>query len=200
MKRIGVLGGSFDPVHNGHISLAKDALHAADLSQVVLMPVYRQPFKSGTPFSTDDDRLAMLREAISGETGLSVSDWEIKQGGVSYTYLTLRAMKLEYPETKIYFITGTDTFLKINLWKNADELLLENNFIIGHRPGYREQELFQRVEEIKRIYRTEATVIDNIRLDISATKIRKLVAEGETITNLVPPGVERYIKTHGLYL
>jgi nicotinate-nucleotide adenylyltransferase len=200
MKKIGVLGGSFDPVHNGHISLAVDALHAAGLSQVVMMPVFRQPFKSGAPYSTNEDRLAMLREAITDVSGLAVSDWEINQGDMSYTYLTLRALKTAYPDTKIYFITGTDTFLKIYLWKNAEELLGENNFIIGHRPGYREQELFQRVDELRRIYPAEISVINNTRLDISATQIRKLVKNGEPITNLVPPGVERYIKNHGLYL
>ena len=200
MERIGVLGGSFDPIHNGHISLAKDAMSAVGLSQVVLMPVFRQPFKPGMPVSSNEDRLSMIREAIAGEPGLTVSDWEIKQGDVSYSYLTLRAFKSQHLDSQIYFITGTDTFLKIHLWKNADELLRENNFIIGHRPGYREQELFRRVSEIKQVYHTEATVINNTRLDISATRIRNLVAKGEAITNLVPAGVERYIKTHGLYL
>jgi len=200
MEKIGVLGGSFDPVHNGHISLAKDALREADLTRVVLMPVFRQPFKPGKPQSSNEDRLAMLHEAVLAEYGLSVSDWEINQGGVSYTYLTLRALKIQYPETNIYFITGTDTFLKINLWKNADELLGENNFIIGHRPGYREQELFQRVDEIRQAIHTDISVINNTRLDISATRIRNMVAKGESIANLVPPGVERYMKKHGLYL
>lgn len=200
MERIGVLGGSFDPIHNGHISLAKDALSAVGLDKVVLMPVYRQPFKPGMPVSSNEDRISMIREGIAGEPGLAVSDWEINQGGISYSYLTLRAMKSQHPAAQIYFISGTDTFLKIHLWKNAEELLRENNFIIGHRPGYREQELFRRVDEIKQAYHTEATVINNTRLDISATKIRNLVAKGEAITNLVPAGVERYIITHGLYL
>lgn len=200
MKKIGVLGGSFDPVHLGHLSLARDALVQGCLDQVIFMPVYRQPFKLDARLSSDVDRLAMLREAIRDIPGLTVSDWEIKNKGVSYTYLTLRALKDQNKDATIYFITGTDTFLKINIWKNAVELIEENNFIVGHRPGYREQELFERVSELKQKYDTEIQVINNTRLDISATEIRNLVGVEGTISQLVPPGVERYIRTHGLYL
>jgi nicotinate-nucleotide adenylyltransferase len=200
MKKIGVLGGSFDPVHLGHLSLAKDALVQGALDQVILMPVHLQPFKLGTRLSLDKDRLSMLHEAVKDSPGLTVSDWEMKRKGVSYTYLTLRSLKKQYPDAKIYFITGTDTFLKINIWKNAEELIEENNFIVGHRPGYRDKELLERVSELRQIYETDINVINNTRLDISATEIRKIVKCGGTISKLVPPGVERYIKTHGLYL
>jgi nicotinate-nucleotide adenylyltransferase len=200
MNKIGVLGGSFDPVHLGHLSLAKDALIQVSLDQVIFMPVYRQPFKLNASLASDKDRLAMLQEATCDSPGFSVSDWEIKKKGVSYTYLTLRALKEQYVGSKIYFITGTDTFLKINIWKNATELLEENNFIIGHRPGYREQELLDWVDEIKQQFDAEIHIINNTRLDISATEIRSIVSGGGTISNLVPPGVERYIKKHGLYI
>lgn len=200
MKKIGVLGGSFDPVHLGHLSLAKDALIQASLDLVIFMPVHRQPFKLDARFASDEDRLFMLRDATSDIPGLTVSDWEIKRQGISYTYLTLRALKDQYPGAKLYFITGTDTFLKINIWKNASELLSENSFLIGHRPGYREAELLERVAELQQKYESEILVINNTRLDISATEIRQIVSEGGDISQLVPPGVERYIKKHGIYL
>lgn len=200
MKKIGVLGGSFDPVHMGHLSLAKDALTQGSLDQVIFMPVHRQPFKLNATFASDKDRLAMLQVATCDSPGLFVSDLEIKKKGVSYTYLTLRALKEQYVGAKIYFITGTDTFLKIKMWKNAEALLKENSFIIGHRPGYKEQELLDRVDEIKQKFDAEIHVINNTRLDISATEIRSIVSGGGTISKLVPPEVERYIKKHGLYL
>lgn len=200
MSKIGVFGGSFDPVHLGHISLAKDALVQGGLNQVIFVPVHRQPFKLELSLSSDEDRLAMLKEAVAGEPELTVSDWEIKNEGISYTYLTLRALKKQHPEAKLYFITGTDTFLKIHLWKNAAELLSENNFLIGHRPGYREMELEAQVDWLAETYPAEIIVINNKRLDISSTDIRKLAAAGDSISNLVPAGVERYIKEHGLYL
>ena len=200
MNKIGVLGGSFDPVHLGHLSLAKDALVQGSLDCVIFMPVHKQPFKLDAKLSSDEDRLTMLHEAVKDVPGLLVSDWEIHKQGISYTYLTLRALKVQYPNTKIYFITGTDTFLKMNLWKNAAELINENNFIVGHRPGYREKELLEQVSQLKQIYDSEIIVINNTRLDISATKIRSIVAKGGAISQLLPPGVERYINTHGLYL
>lgn len=200
MNKIGVLGGSFDPVHLGHLSLAKDALVQGCLDCVFFMPVHRQPFKLDAKLSSDDDRLAMLREAVKEMPGLLVSDWEIRNQGISYTYLTLRALKDQNPGARIYFITGTDTFLKMNLWKNAEELLQENNFIVGHRPGYREQELLDQVSKLKQVCDSEIIVINNTRLDISATKIRSIVAKGGSISQFVPPQVERYISTHGLYL
>jgi nicotinate-nucleotide adenylyltransferase len=200
MKRIGVLGGSFDPVHLGHLSLANDALVQGGLEQVVFMPVHRQPFKLDAKLASDEDRMAMIHEAIKDHPGLAVSDWEINCKGISYTYLTLRAMKVANPGAKICFITGTDTFLKVNIWKNAAELLRENCFLVGHRPGYREQELLAHVQSAQKAFGTEITVINNTRLDISSTQIRKMAAKNEPISNLVSPGVERYIKEHGLYL
>lgn len=200
MSKIGVFGGSFDPVHLGHISLAKDALVQGGLNQVIFMPVHRQPFKLELSLSSDYDRLSMLKEAVSGEPELAVSDWETKNKGISYTYLTLRALKEQHPDAEFYFITGTDTFLKIHLWKNAAELLSENNFLVGHRPGYREMELQSQVNRLADAFRTQIVVINNKRLDISSTAIRKLVADGDSISHLVPAGVERYIKEHGLYL
>lgn len=200
MKNIGVLGGSFDPVHLGHLSLAKDALIQGKLDSVIFMPAYRQPFKLQKQMSSDIDRLAMLREAVATVPAFEVSDWEIQRKGISYTYLTLRGIRLNHPESKLFFITGTDTFLKIHLWKNADELLRENSFIIGHRPGYRDQELLSRADELRGALGIDIRVISNTRLDISSTGIRRRVSMGEPISTLVPESVERYIVEHGLYL
>ncbi len=200
MKRIGILGGSFDPVHLGHISLAKDAISQCGLDSVIFMPAYRQPFKLDTNLSSDVDRLAMLEDALGDNPKLQISPWEIENKGISYTYLTLRSLREGHPDDKYYFITGADTFLKINIWKNADELLADNRFIIGNRPGYREQELLKQISIIREKYSTEILLINNLRLDISATNIRKKVALGESITSLVPAAVERYITEHGLYL
>ena len=142
----------------------------------------------------------MLREALSLYPTFEVSDWEIQHKGISYTYLTLRGLKEIHPESRLFFITGTDTFLKIHFWKNAKELLRENSFIVGHRPGYRDQELLIRAEELRNELGTDIQVISNTRLDISSTGIRTRVSRGQSISDLVPEGVERYIAEHGLYL
>lgn len=200
MSRIGVFGGSFDPVHLGHLSLASDALAQAGLDVVLFMPVSMQPFKLDANLSTDAHRLEMLRIATQHNPGFEVSELEIETGGISYTYLTLRRIReLLGPGEDLSFIAGTDSFLKIHTWKNADELLSENGILVGHRPGYKEDELEAQMHRVCSDYGTSVQVIDNKRLDISATDIRQRVATGLPIGHLVPPEVERYIAAHGLY-
>lgn len=200
MGILGVLGGSFDPVHLGHLSLAADALAQAGLDEVLFMPVHRQPFKLETDLAGDDHRLAMLKAAVAGTPGFRVSDLEIRSGGISYTYLTLRKLREEEGEAReTALITGTDSFLKIHTWKNAGELLKENILIVGSRPGYKEDALRSQAESLRREYGARIRIIENRRLDISATDIRRRVREGLPIGDLVPPAVERYIDSHGLY-
>ncbi len=200
MKRIGIFGGTFDPVHWGHISLAKDAAEQAALDQVVFVPARRQPFKLDKKITSGADRLQMLKIATEGAQNLAVSSYELDADGISYTYLTMRAMQELYgKDAKLYFITGTDSFLKIETWKNAEELLSSYAYIVGVRPGYRQEELDACMERIRKRYGTEVRNIANVQVDVSSTEIRKLLEAGGQAQALIPAGVERYIKTHGLY-
>ena len=200
MGILGVLGGSLDPVHLGHLSLAADALAQAGLDEVLFMPVHRQPFKLDADLAEDEHRLSMLRAAIEGRQGFRVSDLEIRSGGISYTYLTLRKLREGEGETReTALITGTDSFLKIHTWKNAGELLQENILIVGSRPGYKEEALRSQAESLRREYGARVRIIENRRLSIPATDIRRRVREGLSIGELGPPAVERYSTAHGLY-
>ncbi len=200
MKKIGILGGTFDPVHYGHIALAADAVREASLDEVVMIPARIQPFKQDREYASGEDRFNMLALAAGKDDHITVSRFELQQEGVSYTYLTLRHMQEFYgDETRLYFITGTDSFLKIDTWKNAPELLTKYAFIIGTRPGYRQDEFQEAVKRITGEYGTEVISMHKTELDISATQIRELVASGKPIDDLVPPEVERYIREHGLY-
>ena len=141
MKRIGILGGTFDPVHYGHIALAEDAVREANLDEVVMIPARIQPFKQDREYASGEDRFNMLALAAGKNDHVTVSRYELEQEGVSYTYLTLRHMQEFYGEdTRLFFITGTDSFLKIDTWRNAPELLTKYSYIIGTRPGYRQDE------------------------------------------------------------
>ncbi|MCR5034904.1 MAG: nicotinate-nucleotide adenylyltransferase [Clostridia bacterium] len=200
MKRIGILGGTFDPVHYGHIALAEDAVREANLQEVVMIPARIQPFKQDREYASGEDRFNMLALAAGKNDHVTVSKFELEQESVSYTYLTLRHMQEFFGEdTRLFFITGTDSFLKIDTWKNAPELLTKYSYIIGTRPGYRQEEYQEALERITSAYGTEVISMNKTELDISATQIRQMVAEGEDISNLVPPEVNRYIKEHGLY-
>ena len=200
MKRIGLLGGTFDPVHYGHIALAEDAVREADLDEVVMIPARIQPFKQDREYASGEDRFRMLALAAGKNDHITVSRYELEQEGVSYTYLTLRYMQEFFGEdTRLFFITGTDSFLKIDTWKNAPELLTKYSFIIGTRPGYRQEEYQEALRRITSAFRTEVISMNKTELDISATQIREMVAEGKDISGLLPPEVERYITEHGLY-
>lgn len=200
MKRIGILGGTFDPVHYGHIALAEDAVREADLDEVVMIPARIQPFKQDREYASGEDRFRMLALAAGKNDHITVSRYELEQEGVSYTYLTLRHMQKFFGEdTRLFFITGTDSFLKIDTWKNAPELLTKYSFIIGTRPGYRQEEYQEALKRITSAFGTEVISMNKTELDISATQIREMVAEGKEITGLLPPEVERYITEHGLY-
>ncbi len=200
MKRIGILGGTFDPVHYGHIALAEDAVREANLDEVVMIPARIQPFKQDREYASGEDRFNMLALAAGKNDHVTVSRYELEQEGVSYTYLTLRHMQEFYGEdTRLFFITGTDSFLKIDTWRNAPELLTKYSYIIGTRPGYRQDEYREARQRITDAFGTEVISMHKTELDISATQIREMVAAGKPIDDLVPPEVDRYIKEHGLY-
>ena len=198
--KIGIFGGSFDPVHLGHIGLAKDALEQAGLDKVILIPAKLQPFKLDKKLTSGEDRVAMLELEIANLEGFEISRFELDQESISYTYLTLRAMQEKYGDNaRLYFITGTDAFLKIDLWKNAEELLTSYSFIIGTRPGYKQQELEEFIKKIKDEYGTDVINIKNTQIDVSSTEIRDILEKNMSAEGLISPDVERYIKDNGLY-
>ena len=200
MKRIGILGGTFDPVHCGHLHLAEDAMKQGGLDEVIFIPARLQPFKLGKKITSGTDRLAMLQLATADHPEFTVSSIELDAEGVSYTYLTLRALQKKYgADAKLYFITGTDAFLKIELWMMAEEILSSYGFLIGTRPGYRQEELAACIKRVRERFGTEVTNIDNTKYDISSTQIREKLEQGESAEGLLPEAVEDYIRREGLY-
>ncbi len=200
IRKIGIFGGSFDPVHLGHTGLAEDAMKQAGLEKVVFIPARLQPFKLDKKLTSGEDRAEMLKLAAGNTDGFEISTYELDEEGISYTYLTMRAMQDKYGEgAKLYFITGTDAFLKIDQWKNAEELLKRYAYVIGTRPGYKQEELKICIEKIREAYGTEIINIDNVQIDVSSTEIRDILKQGESAEGLISEEVERYIKENGLY-
>ena len=200
MRKLGILGGSFDPVHNGHIGLAVDARNQLGLDEVLLIPAKLQPFKLDKNMVSGEQRLEMIKLAVADKPGLTPCDYELQQEQISYTYKTLKAIsEMEGPDTEVYFLTGTDSLLQIDRWKNADEMLRTYNFVVGSRPGYKDDELRERIEFLKKEYNTNVIKVDNNQLNISSTDIRHKLESGEGLSGLVPEVVERYIIEHGLY-
>jgi len=200
MREIGILGGTFDPFHNGHLSIARAAKDEYDLSEMILMPARISPFKLGKKVTNEEQRVEMLRLVASENPGFSVSVIEAESERVSYTYDTLTLLKNSYgDDVKLFFIIGTDSLLSMETWYKGKRLLREFQFIVGSRPGYKEEETLDRVDYYGDRYGTEVRLMTNDRVDISSTEIKNIIKSGGSITGLVPDCIERYIYEHGLY-
>lgn len=200
MKKIGIIGGTFDPVHYGHLILAEQALGEAGLDQVIFMPAMVQPFKINLKAAAGKHRYEMLLLAVDGNPGFDVSKIELDTKEVCYTINTLRECRKRFgKDTALFFIMGTDAFLSIDKWYKADSLLREFSFIIGTRPGYKEQELNEMLVDIHEKYNTKIMQINNSEVEISSTNIKERIKEGKSIKYLLPKEVEDYIYKNGLY-
>jgi nicotinate-nucleotide adenylyltransferase len=203
-QKIGVFGGSFDPVHIGHLLMAREAAEAAELDKVLFMPTHIQPFKQDAQVTPDADRLAMLHAVTAGKEMFSVSEVETDRQGVSYTIDSLEEIKASYEaggtETALYFILGTDMFLMLEQWYRAEDLLRTYAFVTFSRSGHEEGALEKAAENYKSTYGTKVIIAESTRFDVSSTMIRNRVREGRSITFLVPAEVEIYVRAHGLYL
>lgn len=198
--KIGIIGGSFDPIHNGHLMLAEQARVEAGLARVIFMPAYLSPFKQNASVTEAEKRLAMVRLAVEGNPFFEVSDMEIRAGEVSYTAQTMRSLIKEMPEqTELCFITGADAFLGIEDWNEAEYLLQNISFLAALRPGFREDELDRLIQRLGENYGTDITKIRCPQVDISSTGIREMLSFGYSPRYLLPDRVLDYIDRQGLY-
>jgi nicotinate-nucleotide adenylyltransferase len=196
---MGVLGGTFDPVHLGHISLAVEACRQLKMSKVVFVPAGRQYFKAAALMSLAEDRINMLKLALTDKPDFEISLLEIQRPGPSYAVETLARIK-EPLETgdELFFILGWDSLLTLPRWQEPERLLALCKLVAAPRPGYPEPDMSALEKELPGI--TESTlVLDRPVMDISATEIRERVKEGLPIDDMVTPEVAQYIREKGLY-
>lgn len=198
-NRIGILGGTFDPVHIGHVSLGKAAISEVNLEKLIVMPAYIQPFKQGNRVTDDEHRLAMTRLAFENVQKSEISTLEIDRMRVSYTFDTLSELKDQYPDKELFFITGTDSFMQVDSWYKGVELLKNFSFIVSSRPGYMEDGLNEKIKSYQAMYGTQVVKLVAQMPDVSSTDIREAYRKGESVSSLVPEAVERYIIENGLY-
>ena len=199
MKKIGILGGSFDPVHLGHISIAEAALEELALDEVLLMPANVNPFKVGRKMAQEEDRLAMLELAVREHPSLGMTRIEIDTDEVSYTFDTLARISKERPDSEIWFLTGADTFIQIESWYRGKDLLSLYHFGLAPRPGTDPAAYEEQLAHYRRTYQAEIFLLHNPLLDISSSAVRELAGKGASLEGLVPGSVERYIYEHGIY-
>jgi nicotinate-nucleotide adenylyltransferase len=197
--KIGVLGGTFDPVHLGHIGMADEARKALDLAEVVFVPAGQPVGKSARRVTPAGQRIEMLRLAVIGRPYLKISSLEIERPGPSYTVDTLDAIGKRYGgKAAIYFILGWDSLAQLPAWHEPGRIVAMCSLVVVPRPGHSRPDLKALGQKLPGISK-KVILLDKPQLDVSSTEIREKTARRETIDGLVPPLVAEYIKKHRLY-
>lgn len=198
-KRLGIIGGSFDPIHNGHLETAEVVYEKLGLAKIIFIPAYIAPHKVGMEFACAEDRYNMTELAIRHNKHFSVSDMELKRQGISYTYDTVLSLQQEYGHLyDLYFIIGADSVPELDTWHNVREIMELCTFVAATRPGF-----VPMVEKVIKHFgdlgKNRIKWMDTPELDISSTDIRHRIQTGTSIKGLVPVEVAEYIYQKGLY-
>ncbi|OBY10811.1 nicotinate-nucleotide adenylyltransferase [Clostridium paraputrificum] len=197
MCRVGIIGGTFDPIHLAHIYIAEEAKKKLNLDKVIFMPAGIQPLKTDKKVTEASLRLEMVQKAIEGKIGFEVSDYEIKKEGKSYTYKTLEHFYKEYKD--LYFIIGADCLLDIDKWKEIEKIFSLCKFVVFTRPGYNNNELVNKKRFVEEKYNGDIILLEVPGIHISSTEIREKIINNEKVDDILPAVVLDIIKEKGLY-
>ena len=199
-QKIGIMGGTFDPIHMGHLVMAEAVRMDYDLAKVIFIPTGTSPHKQGMSVTPALDRYIMTMMATYSNPYFFVSPIERDRPGPSFTIDTVRALIAEYGAgTEFYFLTGTDTVLELHTWNNIDELLELCHFVAASRPG-QTASIAEEIERLGPKAKDRVHRLTTPELEISSTDIRERVRQGKSIRYFVPENVEHYIHKEGLYL
>jgi len=194
--RLGVFGGSFDPVHYGHLRMAEVAREEIGLDRLLFLPAQVSPFKTGREAAPAALRLEMLHLAVADNPAFAVSDAEVRRPGPSYTVDTLRLLADEYPDAKRFFLTGTDAVRDLPQWREPEEVITLAQFVVMTRPGVAPADVLRALPDA---WEARITFIDMPGLDISSSYLRERLGQGRSVRYLLPRSVEEFIGAHHLY-
>lgn len=193
----GLMGGTFDPIHLGHLHIARTALSDLALNRVIFLPDGDPPHKQ--PEATGAQRLEMARLACEGEKGFEVSDMELRRSGTTYTVDTLRAIRESCPKERLVYLIGSDTLFYFHTWKTSQEVAKLCSMAIVMRPGNTRGEVESRQRELKESHGLDSVILSSPGLPVSSRLVRRAAARGEELSRLVPVKVAEYIRQQGLY-
>jgi nicotinate-nucleotide adenylyltransferase len=191
-RRIGFLGGTFDPIHLGHLILAQQLVEQFQLKKVLFIPSAAPPHKDDIKVSPTHHRFEMTRAAVEDNRLFEISDIELKREGKSYTIDTITELKKLHPDSDLYFLAGSDVLTEFDTWKDPERIFEQVKVALGTRPGY------DKVDMDNKFF-SKTIMVEINGLHVSSTQVRHRVKEGKSIKYLVPLKVEEYIKAKGLY-
>lgn len=199
-KRIGIMGGTFNPVHMVHLILAENAYRAYDLDEIIMLPNGDPPHKTGMEITPAADRLAMLELAIKDIPYFRISEMEIKRRGYSYSSVTLEELHKTHPNTDYYFIMGADSVFQIETWHDPATVMANCIILASIRNHTPVEELEKQMDYLKKTYGADIRLLDIPDLELSSSEIRRRVNNRQTIRFMVPDAVCQYIEAHQLYI
>lgn len=200
-SRIGILGGTFDPIHNGHLNLAQTAYRDFHLDKILVMPTGNPPHKPGQVRTSLEDRITMVKLAIEENSNLEYSNVECERSGYIYSADTMELLKKANPDTEYFFIMGADSLMNITSWHNPEKLFQYTNILAAIRDDVCKSQLEKKILSLKKQYKCKIDFLQAKRFDVSSHQIRKKIFSGELedLEFLLPEKVYSYIKRKGLY-
>ena len=196
--KIGILGGTFNPVHLGHVKMVEHVINKMKLDKIVFIPTYITPHKQNNIILDPDSRLEMLRLALDDDPRFMIEEYEIEKKDISYSIDTIRYLKTKYPEHRLYWILGADMLMYIDKWYEYRDVLKEIEFIALRREGHKDKEITEKILMLKNECDAKIEFCDIAPINISSSDIREGIKKGEDIEKLVHKSVEQYIINNSL--
>lgn len=193
------MGGTFNPIHLGHLLLSQRAYEQFDLEKVYIMPVNIPPHKQGERIAEDIHRCAMVQLAIASNPNFELSLMEVNRKGLTFTCDTLKELSQQFPEKEWYFIVGADSLASMERWKHPSEIFAMATIVVGVREDYDEGKLTTIIKHLEKTYEAKIKLLKMPNIDISSTDIRERIRSGLSCKYLVPESVEEYLESHRLY-
>ena len=197
MKKIGILGGTFNPIHLAHLYIAYEAKSQLNLDKVIFIPTGNPPHKKDKKILEADLRYNMVYEAIKNYEDFEISKYEVEKEGYSYTFETLKHFKAK--DNELYFITGADCLMDIEKWKNPEEIFRLSRFVVFNRAGYNKENLKIQKNNIEEKFNTNIDFLDIIDLEISSSMIRERINDGKRVDFFLSKEVLSYIQENNIY-
>ena len=200
MKKVGIMGGTFDPIHIGHLILGENAYQQLGLDRVVFMPSGNPPHKRDREGrASDEQRMDMVKLAIASNTHFKYSSMEMNEDGYSYTYLTLEKLNEKHPDTRYYFIIGADSLFDFKGWRNPQRICDACTLVVATRNHTSDEELDKAIEDVRQTFGADIVKLNTENIDVSSHQLRDWIAAGKTVKYYAPDEVINYIKSYHVY-
>ncbi len=193
------MGGNFDPPHMGHLTIAEQVKAALSLAEIRMVPNGAITYKENCQGATSKDRLRMVQLAAESVSGVLVDDRESKRQGYTYTYLTLKDLKKQEPDTAFTFVVGADSLDYMDRWVHPEQIFPMARIAVVLRPGFPLEKVLQKQKQLEEEFQADIVLVPMEEIPISSTQIRNRIARGESVKGMIPESVEDYIRQHHLY-